>query len=77
MYLSKRIVKLAFSDWYRLLSIQLATYLKKNTERLLIKHQAGKAEIHVLKSFPLQHSLVQYFRDTLSGFILFLKWQIF
>lgn len=33
-YLSKRIVKLAFSDWCCLLSIQLATYLKKNTEKL-------------------------------------------
>lgn len=48
-YLSKRIVKLAFSDWCCLLSIQLATYLQKNrkafTEPRLEKQNSTSSKV--------------------------------
>lgn len=50
---------------------------EKEHRKAFTEHQAWKAEFPQLKSFPLLHSLVQHFRDMFSGFILFLKWQIF
>lgn len=48
-YLSKRIVKFAFSDWCCLLSIQLATYLQKNrkafTEPRLEKQNSTRSKV--------------------------------
>lgn len=75
-YLSKRIVKLAFSDWCRLLSIQLATYLKRNTEKLLLNKSFEKHDATEFEA-PPSTQLGATLHGHVEWFTLFLKWKIF
>lgn len=76
IYLSKRIVKLAFSDWCRLLSIQLATYLKRNTEKLLLNKRFEKQDATEFEA-PPSTQLGATLHGHVEWFSLFLKWKIF